>query len=343
MPSAAASRSRRARVDVARQDPRRGDPGREQPAGERLRHRAASDEADALVRERHAGSSPLRGRAPKIAVPTRTQVAPSSIAISKSADMPIDSSRSAPPPGSLRRLCASSRKRAKPARLASGVACGGGIAISPAIAQMLPREAFREQLAHGRGSGAALRGFALEVHLQQHAELATELGGALFERGAQRSAVQAFDDVEIPRDVESLVALQPPDEVQAGQGESARREQRAQLRELRAGLLHVVLPDVVETGGDRLRDARRRLPLRDADERDRLGSAARAPGRGRHALAHAGQPGRKRARERFAHATPDAKPAARSSASVSSSGSPITFVSLPSIFSISRRPLPCAA
>jgi hypothetical protein len=54
-----------------------------------------------------------QGRAPKIAVPTRTIVAPSAIAHSKSCDMPMDSSRkAASSPNSARSAACSVRRRA---------------------------------------------------------------------------------------------------------------------------------------------------------------------------------------------------------------------------------------
>ncbi len=57
----------------------------DQPVGERLGHIAAADESQLL----HFG------RSPKTARPIRTMVAPSSIATSKSSDMPMESSLSA--------------------------------------------------------------------------------------------------------------------------------------------------------------------------------------------------------------------------------------------------------
>src|SRR5262249_22368886 len=68
----------------------RRDPGRAQPARERLGHRAGAQEPDPYARECHAGSL-----GPNRAVPTRMIVAPSSIATSKSPDIPIESSASA--------------------------------------------------------------------------------------------------------------------------------------------------------------------------------------------------------------------------------------------------------
>src|SRR6266496_1226619 len=66
------------------------------------------------------------GRGPKIAVPTRTRVAPSSTATSKSAVMPIDSARRSPP-----RRRASSASRRNSGRVASAEGAGGGMSIRP--------------------------------------------------------------------------------------------------------------------------------------------------------------------------------------------------------------------
>src|SRR6266545_3224515 len=66
---------------------------------------------------------PSGGRSPNRAVPTRTRVAPSSTATSKSAVIPIDSSGRPTP-------AASSAVRRKAARVASGSSPGAGIAIS---------------------------------------------------------------------------------------------------------------------------------------------------------------------------------------------------------------------
>src|SRR5690606_16674075 len=67
----------------------------QQPADDGLRHVAAPDEGD----EAHVVHIlVLRSwRAPKIAVPTRTIVAPSAMAASRSADMPIESVSSGSP------------------------------------------------------------------------------------------------------------------------------------------------------------------------------------------------------------------------------------------------------
>ena len=132
--------------------------------------------------------------------------------------------------------------------------------------------------------------------------------------------------------------------MEARRGEAARGERLPDGRELVARLLHEVLRDVAEPGRDRCDDARRRLPLRDTDQRH-LGRRPTGALRGRGgARAELREPRRDPAvadagRPRVAHAPPSE----RSSASVSSSGSPMTFVSLPSTASTKLRPSPWSA
>src|SRR5215813_14435533 len=64
-----------------------------QPLDERLSHVACPEEGDPFALDAHAPPSVTAGRAargPKIAVPTRTMVAPSSMATPKSPLMPME-------------------------------------------------------------------------------------------------------------------------------------------------------------------------------------------------------------------------------------------------------------
>src|SRR5207249_40751 len=93
----------------------------------RLAHVPSADEPDLLAFDRHRSRGSFRGaagRGPKIAVPTRTIVAPSSIATSKSPLIPIESSRS---PWRSRSF-ASVRNQT---RASAGSRPSGGITISP--------------------------------------------------------------------------------------------------------------------------------------------------------------------------------------------------------------------
>src|SRR5206468_12639350 len=77
-------------VDRGRRDEARA----EETLDQCLAHIAAADEPDREALDRHRSSGPgsrRGGRGPKIAVPTRTRVAPSSIATSTSPLIPIDS------------------------------------------------------------------------------------------------------------------------------------------------------------------------------------------------------------------------------------------------------------
>ena len=93
----------------------------DEPVRERFRHIAAPDKAEFL----HGGLSPNTAR------PTRTMVAPSSIATSKSSVIPIESSRRRNPLRAAR-VSRISRRREKYGRQRSALGAGGGIAISPA-------------------------------------------------------------------------------------------------------------------------------------------------------------------------------------------------------------------
>ena len=86
-----------------------------------------------IIRDTRAGGGQRRNRYPsghaflrwpKSAVPTRTQVAPSSIAVSKSFDIPIESCGNS-------NCSANSRKRAKYGREGSASSDQGGTVISP--------------------------------------------------------------------------------------------------------------------------------------------------------------------------------------------------------------------
>src|SRR5258707_3283569 len=99
----------------------------------------------------HAGF----GRSPKIADPTRTQLDPSSMATSKSCDMPMEST-SIWTPGSLRAAILSrrSRSRRKYGRAASGASVNGGTVISPRICRFATFGAARSRLSNsGESSG----------------------------------------------------------------------------------------------------------------------------------------------------------------------------------------------
>src|SRR5712692_5707217 len=104
-----------------------------QALDERLAHIASPEEGHALALDAHAPPSvtAVRGdRGPKMAVPTRTMVAPSSMATSKSPLMPMEQCSS---PTASR----SSRSRRNHRREASRESVAGGMHMSPRTSRLL--------------------------------------------------------------------------------------------------------------------------------------------------------------------------------------------------------------
>src|SRR5262249_39647513 len=98
-----------------------------QALDERLSHVACPEECDPFALDAHAPPSVTAGlgaRGPKIAVPTRTMVAPSSIATSKSPLMPMEQC-------SRPEASRSSRRRLNHFRDASALSAAGGMHIRP--------------------------------------------------------------------------------------------------------------------------------------------------------------------------------------------------------------------
>ena len=86
----------------------------------------------------------------------RTLVAPSSMATSKSAVIPIESSRSEPPPGCARNARASSRRRAKAGAARLGRGLRRRDRHQAGDAQVLPGGALREQPRSASGAAPPL-------------------------------------------------------------------------------------------------------------------------------------------------------------------------------------------
>ena len=125
-------------------------------------------------RLRHDVGTGRRGR-PKSARPTRTIVAPSSTATSKSSVMPIDSSRElerAPPARGARRTTGAGRRRA------------GGTVISPSTARPEPRQRRRRAARRRRGAQPPFCGSLAEVHLDEHPGAGRAAGDLRAELGA---------------------------------------------------------------------------------------------------------------------------------------------------------------
>ena len=185
-------------------------------------------------------------RSPKIAVPTRTRVAPSSIATSKSWLMPMESSPPASSPSRSARS-RSARSRRKNGRAARGRRGGGQHHQAFEAQPGAPAERFErgEELAPrgGRtssprrpgppGRGRAASGRPRPPPGQPRAEL---------------DAVDRLDEVEERRRAARLVGLQVADEVPA----QARPRRGRRGRDLRLGLLDPVLAEVAHAGGEGL-------------------------------------------------------------------------------------------
>ena len=153
-------------------------------------------------------------RSPKIARPTRTIVAPSSIATSKSSLMPIDSSRR--PAASRRARSRRKYGRAPPAGPAAGSSSG-----------LRPTRCGSRRRASSAGSAvgrdAALARLAADVHLDSTRARAAACRGMARQRLAERDAVDRVDDVEDLERARRLVALQVADQMPARRSRPRRR------------------------------------------------------------------------------------------------------------------------
>ena len=110
-----------------------------------------------------------------------------------------------------------------------------------------------------------------------------------------------------------------------------------------ARFLHQVLTEVAGAGPHERHDPLERLAFRHGDQAHVFGRTAAAFGGARDALAHRRESFACRVEGGVAHEAPGAMPCMRRSASVSSTGRPITFVSLPSSSRTKRRPSPWIA
>ena len=190
-------------------DVRGGKAPRDQPADDGRAHVAAAEEGDL-----HAGFQARASRAPKIAVPMRSIVAPSASAARQSCDMPME--RVSPSSPAARIASSSRRRTANSLPRLRLVARGARHAHEAAEAQAgqrrdVPREG--ERLA---GLDAPLGRLLADVDLDAHVE------GRLARRAVPREdlgelrAVDAVHPVEMLRHVPRLVALQGADEMPGG-------------------------------------------------------------------------------------------------------------------------------
>ena len=146
------------------------------------------------------------GRAPKRARPTRTIVAPSSTATSKSSVMPIDSSASS-------RATACSRSSREPA---AGVAVVGRHGHEPGDVEAVGAECV-DQRGHRRRRAPALLRLLPQVHLHQD----PGAGRAAGDLGAELGPVDRLPARDPRRELAHLVALELSEEVPAARPATA--------------------------------------------------------------------------------------------------------------------------
>ncbi len=187
---------------------------------------------------------PRQDRGPNMAVPIRTIVAPSAIAASRSALIPMDSVSSACP----RRLrsASSSRSRRKGARCAVASAAGSGMHIRPFSSRRGKRATDAASAGSAVGVDTAAGRIDAVPHLQQDLERRGVMRSLLVEPLRDPLAIDAVHPVEMRGHVASLVRLQPADEVPGDR-------QAAQRLELGQRLLQVVLAEIALTGRRRRR------------------------------------------------------------------------------------------
>ena len=225
----------------------------------------------ALRRETPAVRQPAAGgvRRPKIAVPTRTIVAPSPIAISKSRVMPIDNSpRAAGSKPSSSRVSRSCRRRRNQGRTASGSSDHGGISISP---RTRAARHVRAASSNGRTSSAGapcLAASPARSAWMSRLGRGRRLGRGLIETAQQPCAVDGVNPVECDRGAAGLVGLQVADQVPPD-------PQPGCPLDLAQSLLDAVLSEVGQARARARFDGVQREGLRDGDQPDLV----RVPGR----------------------------------------------------------------
>ncbi len=195
---------------------------------------------------------PRAGRAPKIALPTRTMVAPSAIAASRSADMPIDSVSTGEPGGPGRVEHCRNVRNCERCRATSARRLGDP--HQPAQPQAgKPRHRLRQR--HGRvRRDAALGRLPADVDLNADVERRHGGGPRARQPFGDRHPVDRLHPGEALGRRLRLVALQRPDQVPLKPRQVGRRVH------LRRRLLHVVLAEGAQP--ERVRRAHRVGPER---------------------------------------------------------------------------------
>ncbi len=271
--------------------------GREQALGKRTGHVAGADESD-LAHRRHVLS-----RGPKIAVPTRTSVAPSSIAASKSPLIPIDSSRRRRRFDLTVAQCAE-----RPEALAHRRrVVGRGDRHQPLDSQPRVRTQRGEELRQIRRREAVLGSLVVEVDLHEHPDRHAATGTRGVERGGDTEIRERVHEARLG-DRRGLVALDPADEVPL---DAADVRERGPFG---GPLLDIVLAEDREAGRHRGTNDAGILSFGHAHQTDVRTRTTGAPARRRDPLFHRREAHAQRIRHRRSHSA------------TSGSGSPITFV-----------------
>ena len=158
---------------------------------------------------------------------------------------------------------------------------------------------------------------------------------------AEALPVYGLDPIEFARDGPGLVSLELSNEVPIRVLVATGLEYCSNLDEFAAGFLDIVFGNVAETRPHRRRDPLGGHSLAGADQSDRLRGASGSHCRRRDTLTDAGDPARNLVVA--AHGAWGSPSGIASNSSVSSSGSPMTLLSLPSTRSTKRRPPPWSA
>ncbi len=210
--------------------------------------------------------NPVRGpqanaaRVPKIALPTRTSVAPIAIAVSKSPLIPIDSDVEPEPlrdfgeQREVRRHDIVDRRNAH----------------QPVDREPVHVAAARDERIHVAGKHARLLRLLARIDLHEQAEAPPLLLHLRRDRAGDLVAVDGVDGIEQRHRVRRLVRLQRTDEVQSKVGKF-----RFQRRPFRLRFLHAVLAEVALAGRDHRPDG---VGVERLGDRDQPHRAGRPPG-----------------------------------------------------------------
>ena len=155
-------------------------------------------------------------RSPNSAVPMRTRVEPSSMAISKSPDMPMESSRKSRLGCWRARSSRSERKRRKQPRADLRIVVERSNGHQTAHGEGLQDPAAdraRERNSAASGSRPVLAGSVAELDFEQKGQLLPQLVRRIVEAVGEAQGVDAVDPSEDLRGAGGLVRLQMPDEV----------------------------------------------------------------------------------------------------------------------------------